>query len=104
MKFGTFNFPALGPGSNSFDVIRQGLEQAVAAETAGFHEVWLPQHNGRRYGMVGPVVVAAAAIPAATSRIRIPTPVSRLPLPHPPPLPAHLTSAPLHSDKRRVGT
>src|SRR3546814_14186187 len=87
MKVGTFNFHALGPGSNSFDVIRQGLEQAVAAETAGFHEVWLPEHNGRRYGMVGNVVVAAAAIAAATSRIRIATAVSRLP----------------RSEERRVG-
>jgi alkanesulfonate monooxygenase SsuD/methylene tetrahydromethanopterin reductase-like flavin-dependent oxidoreductase (luciferase family) len=80
MKFGTFNFHALPPHTNSWDVVRNGLEQAVAAEDAGFSEVWLPEHNGRDYGLLGNTVVAAAAIAARTKRIRIATAVSRLPL------------------------
>lgn len=83
MKFGTFNFHAVPPRTNPYDVVEHGLQQAVAAETAGFHEVWIPEHNGRAYGMVGNSVVAAAAIAAATTRIRIATAVTRLPLHHP---------------------
>ena len=83
MKFGTFNFHAIPPETNSFDVVRHGFEQALAAEEAGFHEVWLPEHNGRDYGLLGNSVVGAAAIAGATKRIRIGTAVTRLPLHHP---------------------
>jgi alkanesulfonate monooxygenase SsuD/methylene tetrahydromethanopterin reductase-like flavin-dependent oxidoreductase (luciferase family) len=83
MRFGTFNFHALPPDSNSYAVVQNGLDQAIAAEAAGFHAVWLPEHNGRAYGLVGNVIVAAAAIAAATSTIRIATAVTRLPLHHP---------------------
>lgn len=83
MKFGVFDFHAVPPTTNPYDVVVHGLEQAVVAESAGFHEVWLPEHNGRAYGMVGNAVVAAAAIAAATNRIRIATAVTRLPLHHP---------------------
>jgi alkanesulfonate monooxygenase SsuD/methylene tetrahydromethanopterin reductase-like flavin-dependent oxidoreductase (luciferase family) len=83
MKFGTFNFHAIGPNSHPYDVVRHGFEQALAAEDAGFHSVWLPEHNGRDYGMLGNAVLAAGAIAAATKRIRIATAVTRLPLHHP---------------------
>jgi alkanesulfonate monooxygenase SsuD/methylene tetrahydromethanopterin reductase-like flavin-dependent oxidoreductase (luciferase family) len=83
MKFGTFNLHSIGPSSNPGDAVDHYFEQALAAETAGFYEVWLAEHNGRRYGMVGNVTVPAAALAAATKKVRIGTAVTRLPLHHP---------------------
>jgi len=83
MKFGTFTFHAVPPHTHPFDVVRHGFEQATGAEKAGFHEVWLAEHNGRAYGLLGNTVVAAAAIAGATTKIRIGTAVTRLPLHHP---------------------
>jgi alkanesulfonate monooxygenase SsuD/methylene tetrahydromethanopterin reductase-like flavin-dependent oxidoreductase (luciferase family) len=83
MRFGTFTVQSVGAASNPADAVNQYLEQALAAERAGFYEVWLAEHNGRRYGMAGNVVVPAAAIAAATDTIRIGTAVTRLPLHHP---------------------
>jgi alkanesulfonate monooxygenase SsuD/methylene tetrahydromethanopterin reductase-like flavin-dependent oxidoreductase (luciferase family) len=83
MKFGTFNFHAVAPNNHPYDIVKNGFEQAITAERVGFHEVWLPEHNGRHYGFVGNTVVEAAAIAAVTSKIRIGTAVVRLPLHHP---------------------
>jgi alkanesulfonate monooxygenase SsuD/methylene tetrahydromethanopterin reductase-like flavin-dependent oxidoreductase (luciferase family) len=83
MRFGTFTVQSVGPTTNPGDAVGHYFEQALAAERAGFYEVWLAEHNGRRYGMAGNVVLPAAAIAAATSRIRIGTAVTRLPLHHP---------------------
>jgi alkanesulfonate monooxygenase SsuD/methylene tetrahydromethanopterin reductase-like flavin-dependent oxidoreductase (luciferase family) len=83
MKFGTFNLHAVPEGVNPSDVIREHFDQAIAAESAGFDEIWLAEHNGRRYGLLGNAVIAAAAIAVATKRIRVATAVTRLPLHNP---------------------
>jgi alkanesulfonate monooxygenase SsuD/methylene tetrahydromethanopterin reductase-like flavin-dependent oxidoreductase (luciferase family) len=83
MRFGTFTVQSVGPSTNPADAVTHYFEQALAAEEAGFYEVWLAEHNGRRYGMAGNAVLTAAAIAAATDRIRIGTAVTRLPLHHP---------------------
>jgi alkanesulfonate monooxygenase SsuD/methylene tetrahydromethanopterin reductase-like flavin-dependent oxidoreductase (luciferase family) len=83
MRFGTFTVQSVGPGADPGEAVGDYFDQALAAERAGFYEVWLAEHNGRRYGMAGNVVVPAAAIAAATSTIRIGTAVTRLPLHHP---------------------
>jgi len=83
MKFGTFQLQSVPPWSNCYDVAQQHFEQMVEADTLGFHELWLAEHNARRYGMMGNVITLAAAIAAATKRIRIATAVSRIPLHHP---------------------
>ena len=83
MKFGTFNLHAVPPTVSPYDVIDQQFEQMLEAEKCGFHEIWLAEHNGRRYGMVGNVLAPAAALARSTSRIRIATAVTRLPLHHP---------------------
>lgn len=83
MKFGVFQYHAVPPHTHPYDVVRHGLAECVQAEAAGFAEVWLAEHNGRDYGMVGNTVVAAAAIAAATSKIRVGTAVVRLPLHNP---------------------
>ena len=83
VRFGTFNLHAVPPSVSPYDVIEEHFEQMVEAENCGFDEVWLAEHNGRRYGMVGNVLVPAAALARATTRIRIATAVTRLPLHHP---------------------
>lgn len=83
MKFGTFNLHSVAPWSTAHEVARNQFDEMLAAERHGFDEIWLAEHNGRRYGMVGNTVTAAAAVAAATSRIRIATAVTRLPLHHP---------------------
>jgi alkanesulfonate monooxygenase SsuD/methylene tetrahydromethanopterin reductase-like flavin-dependent oxidoreductase (luciferase family) len=83
MRFGTFTVQSIGPSSNAGDAVGHFFDQALAAEAAGFYEVWLAEHNGRRYGMVGNVAVPLAALAAATSKVRIGSAVTRLPLHHP---------------------
>jgi alkanesulfonate monooxygenase SsuD/methylene tetrahydromethanopterin reductase-like flavin-dependent oxidoreductase (luciferase family) len=83
MKFGTFQLFSCPPWTNPYDVLEREYEQASSAEQVGFHEVWLGEHNARRYGLVGNAVMSAAVVAAMTKRIRIGTAVVRLPLHHP---------------------
>jgi alkanesulfonate monooxygenase SsuD/methylene tetrahydromethanopterin reductase-like flavin-dependent oxidoreductase (luciferase family) len=83
MRFGTFHLQCIPPWSNPYDVVHQQFEQMLAAEENGFHEVWLAEHNGRRYAMLGNTVALATALAAKTERIRIATAVVRLPLHNP---------------------
>jgi alkanesulfonate monooxygenase SsuD/methylene tetrahydromethanopterin reductase-like flavin-dependent oxidoreductase (luciferase family) len=59
------------------------LDLVVAAERAGFDAVWMSEHHGRADGFAPSPLVAAAAIAARTTRIRIGTNVVLLPLHHP---------------------
>jgi alkanesulfonate monooxygenase SsuD/methylene tetrahydromethanopterin reductase-like flavin-dependent oxidoreductase (luciferase family) len=83
MKFGTFHLFSCPPWTNPYDVIAHEYEQMVHAERIGLDQIWLGEHNARRYGMVGNVVLTAGIAASMTSRIRIGTAVSRLPLHHP---------------------
>jgi alkanesulfonate monooxygenase SsuD/methylene tetrahydromethanopterin reductase-like flavin-dependent oxidoreductase (luciferase family) len=83
MKFGTFNLHAVRDHADPGEVVHEHLAQAVAAERAGFDQIWLAEHNARAYGLCGNVVVAAAAIAMATERVRLATAVTRLPLHNP---------------------
>jgi len=83
VKFGTFHLHSIPPTSNGSDVIAQQFEQMVLADAIGLDEVWLAEHNARRYGMVSNALTVAAAVAAATRRIRVATAVTRLPLHHP---------------------
>jgi alkanesulfonate monooxygenase SsuD/methylene tetrahydromethanopterin reductase-like flavin-dependent oxidoreductase (luciferase family) len=83
MKFGTFQLQSIPPWTNAHDVVQHHWDQMLAAERLGFHEIWLAEHNGRPYGMIGNTVTVAAALAGATQRIRIATAVTRLPLHHP---------------------
>ncbi len=93
MKFGTFQLQSIPPWTNAHDVVQHHWEQMLAAERLGFHEIWLAEHNGRPYGMIGNTVTVAAALAGATQRIRIATAVTRLPLHHPTHLAEDLKSA-----------
>ena len=83
MKFGTFTLFSNPPWRSDPQTVEEEFDQLVGADELGFDEVWLAEHNARRYGVVGDVAVVAAALARATSRIRIGTAVTRLPLHHP---------------------
>jgi alkanesulfonate monooxygenase SsuD/methylene tetrahydromethanopterin reductase-like flavin-dependent oxidoreductase (luciferase family) len=83
MRFGTFQLQSMPPWTNAHDVVQHHWEQMLAAERLGFYEIWLAEHNGRPYGMIGNTVTVAAALAGATERIRIATAVTRLPLHQP---------------------
>lgn len=59
------------------------LDLITDAERLGYDTVWLSEHHGRADGFAPSPLVAAAAIAARTSRIRIGTNILLLPLHHP---------------------
>lgn len=60
------------------------MEQALAAEEAGYDTLWATEHHFRSFGgMLPNPQVLMAALAAKTSRIRFGTAVSILPLHHP---------------------
>jgi alkanesulfonate monooxygenase SsuD/methylene tetrahydromethanopterin reductase-like flavin-dependent oxidoreductase (luciferase family) len=61
----------------------QGLGFAVAAEEAGFDEVWLTEHHFADDGYCPALLPVAAAIAARTTRIRIGTKVLLMPFHNP---------------------
>ena len=83
MKFGLFHLFSVPPWSNPGDAIDHEFDQMVEADRLGYDELWLAEHNARRYGIVGSTQLSAAALARATKRIRIGTAVTRLPLHHP---------------------
>jgi len=64
-------------------VIENEINQVASEEACGFDTVWVGEHNARRYGIVGNVLITVAALARLTERIRIGTAVVRLPLHHP---------------------
>ena len=46
MRFGTFTVQSVGPESDPGEAVGQYFEQALAAERAGFYEVWLLARDG----------------------------------------------------------
>ncbi|WP_433474121.1 LLM class flavin-dependent oxidoreductase [Spirillospora sp. CA-142024] len=59
------------------------VEAAVAAERAGFDDVWLAEHHFMSYGVVPSATVLAGHILATTTRVDVGTAVSVLSTQHP---------------------
>ncbi|MGD9713637.1 MAG: LLM class flavin-dependent oxidoreductase [Thermomicrobiales bacterium] len=83
MKFGLFHLSSVPPWKTPHEAITDEFDQMLAADRLGYDELWLAEHNARRYGIVGTAHLTAAALARATTRIRIATAVTRLPLHHP---------------------
>lgn len=67
----------------SQQVIRNSIEQTVAAEQAGFHTAWYAEHHFNNYSLSPSPLMMIAHMAAKTQRIRLGTAVCILPLYHP---------------------
>ncbi|HET7342714.1 MAG TPA: LLM class flavin-dependent oxidoreductase [Methylomirabilota bacterium] len=83
MNFGTFLLMQSPSAQPSQEVYARALEIAQAAETLGFHNVWLAEHHFSTYGYLSRPVQLATYIAARTTRLRVGTAVIVVPLHHP---------------------
>ena len=86
MKFGIgpFNLQAAhGSGKPHAEVYREMLEQVELAEELGFDSAWLIEHHFKEDGECPSVLLAASAMAARTSEIKIGTAMLLLPLHRP---------------------
>jgi alkanesulfonate monooxygenase SsuD/methylene tetrahydromethanopterin reductase-like flavin-dependent oxidoreductase (luciferase family) len=78
-----FLLAAQFPGHDHSTVLGTMVAAAVAAEEAGFDEVWVAEHHFMSYGVCPSAITAAGYLLGATSRIVIGTAVSVLSTVHP---------------------
>jgi alkanesulfonate monooxygenase SsuD/methylene tetrahydromethanopterin reductase-like flavin-dependent oxidoreductase (luciferase family) len=83
MDIGTFLLMQSPSAGASEEVYARGIEQALAAETLGFRNVWLGEHHFSTYGYLSRPLQFATYIAAKTTRLRVETAVIVVPLHHP---------------------
>ncbi|MBW0118482.1 LLM class flavin-dependent oxidoreductase [Pseudonocardia abyssalis] len=83
MRIGAFLLAAGFPGRTHADVLDSCVATAVAAEEAGFDDVWVAEHHFMSYGLVPSAITMAGYLLGATSRIAVGTAVSVLSTTHP---------------------
>jgi alkanesulfonate monooxygenase SsuD/methylene tetrahydromethanopterin reductase-like flavin-dependent oxidoreductase (luciferase family) len=83
MRIGVFLLAARFPGQSDEQVLAATAEAAVAAERAGFDDVWLAEHHFMSYGICPSAVTLAAYVLGATRRVAVGTAVSVLSTAHP---------------------
>ena len=83
MNIGTFLLMQSPAARPSEEVYARGIEQAQAAESLGFRNVWLGEHHFSTYGYLSRPVQLATYIAAKTTRLRVGTAVIVVPLHHP---------------------
>jgi luciferase family oxidoreductase group 1 len=83
MNFGTFLLMQSPSARSSQEIYTRAVDVAQAAETLGFHNVWLAEHHFSTYGYLSRPAQLATFLAARTSRIRVGTAVIVVPLHHP---------------------
>jgi alkanesulfonate monooxygenase SsuD/methylene tetrahydromethanopterin reductase-like flavin-dependent oxidoreductase (luciferase family) len=86
MKFGYFTLSDnhyRGNTRSANQYILDIVDEAVFAESAGFHSVWLGEHHFSSLGVLSCPDIALAHVAARTKRIRLAPAVTVLPLHHP---------------------
>src|SRR5258706_2989364 len=83
MDIGTFLLMQSPTARSSEEIYARGIEQAQAAETLGFRNVWLGEHHFSTYGYLSRPLQLASYIAAKTTRLRVGTAVIVVPLHHP---------------------
>ena len=83
MDIGTFLLMQSPSGRSSQEIYARGIEQAQAAESLGFRNVWLGEHHFSTYGYLSRPLQLASYIAAKTTRLRVGTAVIVVPLHHP---------------------
>jgi alkanesulfonate monooxygenase SsuD/methylene tetrahydromethanopterin reductase-like flavin-dependent oxidoreductase (luciferase family) len=83
MRFSAIFLLSCPPGKTHPQVYQEGLEQMAAAETLGFHTLWLTEHHFSAYGGSPDPMLMAIAAAHRTKTVRIGIGVSVLPFHHP---------------------
>ncbi|GAB3971152.1 LLM class flavin-dependent oxidoreductase [Actinoallomurus acanthiterrae] len=83
MRVGVFLLAARFPGQSDGEVLSATVEAAVAAEQAGFDDVWFAEHHFMSYGICPSAATLAAYVLGRTERIVVGTAVSVLSTAHP---------------------
>jgi alkanesulfonate monooxygenase SsuD/methylene tetrahydromethanopterin reductase-like flavin-dependent oxidoreductase (luciferase family) len=83
MRVGVFLLAARFPGQSDGEVLTATVEAAVAAERAGFDDVWFAEHHFMSYGICPSAVTLASHVLGRTERIAVGTAVSVLSTAHP---------------------
>jgi alkanesulfonate monooxygenase SsuD/methylene tetrahydromethanopterin reductase-like flavin-dependent oxidoreductase (luciferase family) len=83
MRFGVFLLAAQFPGQDHTTVLDSTVAAAVAAEEAGFDDVWVAEHHFMSYGICPSAITMAGYLLGATHRIGVGTAVSVLSTQHP---------------------
>lgn len=83
VRLGIFLLAARFPGQDDAAALSRTVEAALAAERAGFDDVWLAEHHFMSYGVVPSATVLAGHLLAATTRVDVGTAVSVLSTQHP---------------------
>lgn len=83
MRFGIFLLATRLPGQDDAAALARTVDAAVAAEHAGFDDVWLAEHHFMTYGVVPSATVLAGHVLALTTRVHVGTAVSVLSTHHP---------------------
>jgi alkanesulfonate monooxygenase SsuD/methylene tetrahydromethanopterin reductase-like flavin-dependent oxidoreductase (luciferase family) len=83
LRIGALLLAARFPGQSDGEVLTATTEAAVAAEQAGFDDVWLAEHHFMSYGVCPSATTLAAFVLGQTTRITVGTAVSVLSTVHP---------------------
>jgi alkanesulfonate monooxygenase SsuD/methylene tetrahydromethanopterin reductase-like flavin-dependent oxidoreductase (luciferase family) len=84
MEFGVFILmQQRGYHQTSDDVLRNAVEQTVAADQAGFNTAWYAEHHFSNYGLCPSPLMMVAHMAAQTKHIRLGSAVCVLPMYHP---------------------
>ncbi|MDQ3760329.1 MAG: LLM class flavin-dependent oxidoreductase [Actinomycetota bacterium] len=83
MRFGAFLLAAQFPGQDHTTVLESTVAAAVAAEEAGFDDVWVAEHHFMSYGICPSAITLAGYLLGATRRVAVGTAVSVLSTQHP---------------------
>lgn len=83
MRFGAFLLAAQFPGQDHTTVLDSTVAAAIAAEEAGFDDVWVAEHHFMSYGVCSSAITLAGYLLGATRRVAVGTAVSVLSTQHP---------------------
>jgi alkanesulfonate monooxygenase SsuD/methylene tetrahydromethanopterin reductase-like flavin-dependent oxidoreductase (luciferase family) len=83
VRVGLFLLAARFPGQSHREVLARTVATALAAEAAGFDDVWIAEHHFMSYGICPQATTLASYVLGATDRIHVGTAVSVLSTRHP---------------------
>lgn len=83
VRVGVLLLSAQFPGQSHTQVLERTVASAVAAEAAGFDDVWVAEHHFMSYGVCPSALTLAGYLLAATTRVSVGTAICVLPTQHP---------------------